>query len=299
MKIKLSVTLATFNEEENLGRCLDSVKTIADEIIIVDGSSTDSTRTIAKKFGAKITKTSNKPIFHINKQQAVDQARGEWILALDADEEVSKNLATEIKKIIEMTEEEIRLRKVKASETDQKKWQLFERHQNLLAKRDGAFNQSAKETVAFFIPRVNVFLGHQMRHTGVYPDGVIRLFKKDKASFPAKSVHEQIQVEGRVDWLTHDLLHYDSPTFEKYLKRANRYTDLTAQELNSQQVSINLWNSLYYLIVKPKLIFLSLFVRHKGFLDGFAGFVFSLMSGIHWAVAYMKYWEIKKSGESE
>mgnify|MGYP001569586026 FL=1 len=100
MSKTLSVVLATFNEEENLGAALESVKDIADEIIVVDGISTDKTVEIAKKFGAKVEITTNKPNFHINKQMAIDMATKDWILQLDADERVSTELAKEIKEKI-------------------------------------------------------------------------------------------------------------------------------------------------------------------------------------------------------
>jgi len=85
----ISVVLATYNEENNLSECLESVKNLADEIVIVDGSSTDKTVEIAKKYGAKVQITTNHPIFHINKQKAIEAASKEWILQLDADERVS------------------------------------------------------------------------------------------------------------------------------------------------------------------------------------------------------------------
>ena len=100
---KISVVLATFNEEKNLPACLESVKGLADEIIIVDGTSTDKTVEIAKKYGAKITITDNPPIFHINKQKAIDMATKDWILQLDADERVTPELAKEIKKTVSDT----------------------------------------------------------------------------------------------------------------------------------------------------------------------------------------------------
>ena len=85
---KLSVALATYNEEKNIARCLESVKDIADEIVIVDGSSQDKTVEIAKTYGATVHITSNPKIFHINKQKAIDMSKGDWILQLDADEVV-------------------------------------------------------------------------------------------------------------------------------------------------------------------------------------------------------------------
>ena len=104
---KLSVVLATYNEEENLRDCLESIKEMADEIVIVDGSSQDKTVDIAKKYGAKIIVTKNYPIFHINKQKALDIACNNWVLQLDADERVTRQLAEEIKKVINLNDQEI------------------------------------------------------------------------------------------------------------------------------------------------------------------------------------------------
>ena len=102
-KVKLSVALATINEEANIADCLESVENIADEVIVVDGSSTDKTAAIAKKFGAKVVVRENPPIFHINKQKALNLCRGKWILQLDADERVTPALAKEIKKIVNLS----------------------------------------------------------------------------------------------------------------------------------------------------------------------------------------------------
>src|SRR3989338_11212019 len=98
--VKLSVALATFNEEENLARTLESVRELAAEIAIYDGGSTDKTVEIAKSFGAKVITGKNYPIFHVNKQKAIDACTGDWILQLDADEVVSEVLANEIRKVI-------------------------------------------------------------------------------------------------------------------------------------------------------------------------------------------------------
>ncbi|MBI4999395.1 glycosyltransferase family 2 protein [Candidatus Gottesmanbacteria bacterium] len=105
--MKLSVVLATFNEEKNLAACLDSVKGLADEIVVVDGKSSDQTVEIAKKYGAHIIVTSNKPVFHINKQIAIDNAHEDWILQLDADERVTPELSKEIKSEIRNPKSEI------------------------------------------------------------------------------------------------------------------------------------------------------------------------------------------------
>ena len=87
--MRLSIVLAVHNEEQHLPECLKSVKGWCDEIVMVDGSSTDKTVEIAKQFGARVLVTDNLPLFHINKQKAIDAAQGDWILQLDADERVT------------------------------------------------------------------------------------------------------------------------------------------------------------------------------------------------------------------
>lgn len=104
---KLSVVLLARNEEENIGKCLEGVKDIADEIIVGDDGSTDKTVEIAQSFGAKIIRVKHEPLFHINKEKVLEAAQDEWILQLDADEIVTPSLRTEIKKIINMDNHEI------------------------------------------------------------------------------------------------------------------------------------------------------------------------------------------------
>ena len=125
--MKLSLALATYNEEQNILDCILSCKGLVDEIIVVDGSSTDKTGELALNAGATVIRTQNEQMFHINKQKALRQAQGEWILQLDADERVTPELAEEIKKVIGMTDEEIE--KYQSSLKEKK---LFERHQKLV-----------------------------------------------------------------------------------------------------------------------------------------------------------------------
>ena len=118
---KLSVALATYNEEDNISDCLDSVKNIADEIVMVDGFSNDKTVEIAKSFGAKVIVRKNPKIFHINKQKALEAATGDWILQLDADERVTPALAKEIRAVIGLSSEDILRRRT----SDEKRARLF------------------------------------------------------------------------------------------------------------------------------------------------------------------------------
>jgi len=273
--VKLSVVLAVRNEEENLPRCLEAVKAIANEIIVVDEHSMDRTREVAKEYGAKVYLEPHHPIFHITKQKALDYATGDWVLQLDADEVITPELAKEILMVVSNPQPQ-------TLNPPTSKRRLFERHQKLLG-----YLVSDGEPVAYFIPRRNIFLGKPLIHAGAYPDGVIRLLKKGKARFPQKSVHEQMEVEGPVGWLSGDLLHYDSPTLKRYFNRMNRYTDLQAGELKSKKVGLSPF--LFYVLFKPVSVFLDLYLRHKGFLDGPRGFLWSFFSAWHYPIAYFKY----------
>ncbi len=259
--IKLSVAIATYNEEQNLARCLDSIKGWVEEIVLVDGSSTDKTREIARKYGALVIETSNKPIFHHNKQMAIDRCQGEWILQLDADEVVDKDLKEEILSI--------------------------------------AKGKGGDEFAGYWIPRKNYFLGKWLKKTGQYPDPVIRFFRKGKGKLPCKSVHEQIEIEGNVGWLRGHLLHYGSPTFSRYLARENRYSTLEAQQMIKKKEKTSFLSFLDYMAWLPFKTWFLLFFRHKGFMDGFPGFVFSLFSGFHYLWAYVKFWEMRRAGKGK
>jgi glycosyltransferase involved in cell wall biosynthesis len=285
MKINLSVVLATRNEEVNIGRCLTSVKNIADEIIVVDEYSTDKTVEIAKTFDAKIFLEPHHDIFHITKQKALDNAKGEWILQLDADEVVTLELAKEIKLVISH----------KPLAISDEKRKLFDRHQKLL----GTIGKQTGEIVGYFIPRRNIFLEKPLIHAGVYPDPAIRLVKNGKARFPMKSVHEIMEIDGKVGWLSGDLLHYDSPTLERYIWRLNRYTDLQSKELSDQKIQKNLWSFLLFTVYRPLFTFCSLYFRHKGFLDGTNGFLWSFFSASHFPIAYFKYVMDNKNYDSK
>jgi glycosyltransferase involved in cell wall biosynthesis len=253
----ISVVLATHNEEANIKRCLDSVKLFADEIIVVDGESTDKTVEFARSAGAKVISTTNKANFHINKQMAMDEAKGELILQLDADEVVTGKLARFIREI----------------QTDLKN----------------------VEEKAWYLKRKNYLLGKFLTKGGQYPDPVIRLYLNGFAKLPQKDVHEQMTVKGKTGWAEGHLLHYSNPTFSDYLRKFNSYTSFKAQQLYEAGTPISFVSTLKYCIWKPNITFLSLFFRHKGFYDGFPGFVFAAMSGCYYIISYLKLWELSLS----
>lgn len=252
-KQTISVVLATYNEEKNLRKCLDSVKDWTDEIVIVDGTSKDKTVEIAKEFKAKIKITTNKPIFHINKQMAIDMAVCDWILQLDADEVVSESLKNEIKSII--------------------------------YKND--------EINGYWIPRKNWFLGRFLAKGGQYPDYTLRLYREGKGRLPQKDVHEQAEVQGGIGYLKEPLLHYPYKNFSEYFHKWNRYTNLIATQIRDEMRSKNVINKFFYgfiyLFIKPTHWFIITYIRHKGFVDGWSGFVFSLFSSLRFPVSYVKY----------
>jgi glycosyltransferase involved in cell wall biosynthesis len=251
----LSVVIATYNEEHNIKACLDSVRRLADEIIVVDGSSTDNTRKIARRFGAKVYQVKNHPMFHKNKQIAVDKAQGKWILQLDADERLSPGLKKEINQII---------------------------------------TQKKSAHAGYYLPRKNWFLTRFLTKGGQYPDYVIRLFLNGKGKFPQKSVHEQIAISGSVGYLTNDLIHLSDPSFSRYLERFNRYTSLDAQMLFQAGRRPSFYFALQSFVVKPVFWFIKTYFRHKGFVDGLPGFIFSLMSSLRFPVIYIKFWELSQ-----
>lgn len=282
---KLSVTLATFNEEAVIEKCLRSFKAIANEIIVVDGTSSDKTAKIAKKLGARVYLTTNKPNFHINKVMANKKAKYDWILQMDADEFVTPRLAKEIKLLL------------KGEYFGYSSWHspFKARLSKLLPFIFKKPQKLSSPASAYYLPRKNFFLNRYLKHTGQYPDPVIRLFQNGQAYLPGKDVHEQMVVNGTIGWMRGDLDHYATPHFSRYLLRENRYSSLFASQLKQAKVKINFSNSLKYLFWLPLKTFFLLYFRYRGFQDGFPGFVFSLFSAIHYQLSYMKLWELYKN----
>lgn len=245
-KVTLTIALAVYNEALYIERCLSSVASIADEIVVVDGESTDNTAQLAEKMGARVIKTPNLPMFHINKQKALDASHSDWILQLDADEVVDEALREEILGVI----------------------------------------RNPASADAYDVPRRNYFLGDWLRKGGQYPDRVIRLFRRGKGMFPAKSVHEQIAISGNLGHLSHALDHYSYVSVEQYWKKSASYIKLTAEAIALER-SNPLMKALSYMVIKPLMTFFALYARHKGFMDGWRGFVYALFSAMHFPKAYI------------
>jgi glycosyltransferase involved in cell wall biosynthesis len=261
--MRLSLCIATFNEEKFIHYPLGSAYDFVDEIVIVDGSSTDNTVEKAKAYGKKVKVfvEDNPPMFHINKQKAIERAKGEWVLQLDADEELTEELKKEINSVISNSVGD-------------------PRHHALGSRLRGNDN-----IVAYKIPRKNYFLGRFLTKGGVYPDYTIRLYKNGKAKFPCKTVHENVEVDGEVGTLKNDLLHYADPEFSRYLKRWHRYNNLDVMLLKKEGKTPNVFD---YLLIKPIMTFIQMFGLSKGFMDGWQGFVFAFFSSIRFWEIYIK-----------
>lgn len=190
VRMRLSVCIITLNEEANIGRTLESVKSIADEIIVVDSGSTDSTVSIAQSYGAKVFVEAWKG-FARQKNSSLDKAGGEWILSLDADEEVSSKLAAAIHSLLNL--------------------------------------EQAPPFDAYTMNRRNMYLGKWIRHSGYYPDPKMRLVRRELAEFELRAVHEDMKKLPRVGHLKGDLIHHAYPTLESFIEHANRYSSLGAQ----------------------------------------------------------------------
>ncbi len=203
MPSTLSVVLITLNEATSLPRTLASVRW-AQEIVVVDSGSTDATLEIARSAGAHLFEEPWRG-FGPQKNAAIDHATSDWILSLDADEEVSPELADEI--------------------------------QSLLA------GQSV--FTAYRIPRLNHFLGRPLRHGGYWPDPKLRLFRRGAARFQDRAVHETLETSAPTGLLRHPLLHHCYPTLEDYIEHMNRYSTLGAEMLiaSGRQRRSLAWNA--------------------------------------------------------
>ncbi|MCP4684284.1 MAG: glycosyltransferase family 2 protein [bacterium] len=197
---KLSVVIITLNEEANLARCLESIKWV-DEIVVIDSQSTDRTLEIAREYGVIVHRPEWRG-FGPAKREGVAKATGDWILSLDADEEVSPELADEIR--------------------------------GVLGDEDGSSG--------FYIPRRTQFLGRWIYHCGWYPDPVLRLFRKAEGDFDDSPVHEKVVLRGRAGRLKSDLLHYSYPTLDSYFVKFNRYTNLASQKAYEEGARACAWD---------------------------------------------------------
>jgi glycosyltransferase involved in cell wall biosynthesis len=196
----LSIVIITLNEERNIARCLKSLRFSKKvfgriESIVVDAQSRDKTAVIARQLGAKVFTRAWKG-YGDQKNWALTKARGEWILSLDADEELTTSLIAEIEKTV---------------------------------------TQNPKEIDGYFIKRKAFFLGKWMRHCGWWPDAQLRLFKRGQGAFTIEPVHEGLEVKGKTLELDEPMNHYTYDSIHQYLEKMNRYSDLSIIDIKQKK----------------------------------------------------------------
>jgi len=256
MKPTLSVAIITLNEEKNIARTLSSVQ-FAEEIIVVDSGSTDRTIEIARSLSARVISEPWRG-FAAQKNFAIEQCQGTWVLSLDADEELTPELQTEIQALIRDT----------------------------------------PPADAYMLRRRNLFLNRWIRFGGYYPDPKLRLFRRHAANFapPARfterPVHETVTVDGNIETLRNDLVHHAYPTIESYIEHMDRYSTLGAQIVLARgKTSHSLLGFIHHILLIPAFTFLWNYVFRLGFLDGREGFLLHLYHSTYTSWKYAKAWQ--------
>lgn len=192
MPVKISSVTIAKNEAKNIARCIRSLEGVVDEIIVlIDNDTSDGTEEIISGFGfVKYEKTAWEG-YSKTKLKAISIASNDWILWIDADEELTQSLRDEILE---------------------------------LKKGTPSLNQ-------YSIPRKAFFLGKWIRHSGWYPGRVVRLFNRNHSTLSENDVHEKLITNGATGKLKYDLNHFTDPSIEHYFSKFNLYTSLAAKEL--------------------------------------------------------------------
>lgn len=233
--MKLSATLIARNEERDLPACLESLKGVADEIVLVDSGSTDRTLEIARAAGARVFQREW-PGYGPQKQFALEQATGDWVLNLDADERLTPALAAEIR----------------------------------------ALMNASPSAAGYALPFRLFFMGRRLRFGRGARETHVRLFLREKASYPARAIHEGVTVEGPVGSLSGAVDHHSYRNFSEYLAKCDEYTGLIAAKKRASGARFSAWMHL-----RLPAEFFARYVLKGGFLDGSAGFAYAALSAMY------------------
>ncbi len=189
----LSACIITYNEADRIEACVRSVR-FCDEVIVVDSHSTDATRERAAALGARVIER-DWPGYRSQKQFAVEAARHEWVLCVDADERVSDRLRMEIERL-----------------------------------REHGFEGFS----GWSIPRITEYFGRFLRHGNAYPDRLVRLFDRRRGRWTGDEIHENTRVEGRIGRLHGHLEHFAYRSLSDHQLRMQRYAQLMAAALQAR-----------------------------------------------------------------
>jgi glycosyltransferase involved in cell wall biosynthesis len=287
--VTLSVVLITYNEEANLGRTLESVRQLVSdgpgEIIVVDSGSTDRTVEIAKLFRAKIFVEAWKG-YAAQKNSAIEKATGDWILSLDADEEIDAHLQQAIGALLESLERVDTLRR----QSDVHPFLI----QDAETEVENCIGVKVSQNLGgVWIARKNEFLGRWIKHGGFWPDPKLRLFRRGCGSVEDRTVHETVKVKGQTASLKRGaLLHHSYPTLSDYIDHMNRYSSLGAEMIVSEgRTGFSVIN----ILIRPWFTFLYNYFLRLGFLDGREGLLLHLYHAIYVSWKYAKAWELGRA----
>ena len=254
--MSLSVAIVAMDEEANIGRTLASVRW-ADEIVLVDSGSQDRTCEIAREQGARVIAEPWRG-YVAQKQYAVGLCTKDWVLLLDADEEVSPELGEEIREAL----------------------------------------ADPGDTNGYRLPRKNLFLGRWIRHGGFSPDPKLRLFRNGMGIVTGHDPHDRCELKPDVPKRTHQfknaMVHYTYPTLSYYIGHMNRYSSLGAELAVSQG---RRRFSVADIVFRPLATFFYNYVVRLGFLDGREGLLLHLYHAVYVSWKYAKAWELARSGK--
>ncbi|MDC3337842.1 glycosyltransferase family 2 protein [Flavobacteriales bacterium] len=248
--VQISVVIIAFNEERNIGRCIDSVKEIADDIVVVDSFSKDNTEEICSEKNARFIQHPFEG--HIEqKNWAITQAKHQYVLSLDADEALDEQLISEI-----------------------------------------SFIKSNWTHDGYSMNRLNQFCGKWIKHGGWYPDKKLRLWDSSKGKWGGTNPHDcfQLNESSTIKHIQGDLLHYTYYEVNEHIRQINYFTDIAAQAYYNKGKR----SDLIKIYIKPRLLFLKMYVLKLGFLDGYYGWVIAKNSAHSTFLKYVKLREIQR-----
>ena len=245
----LSVAIITLNAASQVEACLQSAR-FADEIVVVDSGSTDGTQALAERHGARVIQQDWLG-FGPQKQFAVEAARHDWVLSLDADERVTPALQMAIESALEIGQNSA---------------------------------STAAAPHAYRFPRCNRFLGRYLKHGEGYPDWSLRLFNRRHARWSDDAVHEKVVSDGTIGTLAGDLLHDSAESLSSYLTKQNRYTSLAAD----MALAAGKRSSVGRVALSPLVRFVKFYFVRQGFRDGLPGFVHIAIGCFNSMIKYAK-----------
>jgi glycosyltransferase involved in cell wall biosynthesis len=259
----ISAFVICFNEEEYIADCLKSLS-FCDEIIVIDSFSSDRTIEICTELGARVIQR-RWPGYREQKAFGLAEAAHEWVLNVDADERVSPELRQSILGVL------------------REAWRKKQR-----GEQDAEDNP-----VAYSVSRVVYYLGRWWRRGGWYPEYRVRLMRKSRTAWGGVDPHEKPIIHGRVAQLSGEIQHFTYRNIHEQLERLNAYSSVAAAE----EYKRGRRTSLALLIFNPLLRMVKFYILKKGYREGLAGLVVSVIEGYYTFMKYAKLWE-QAQGES-